>query len=53
MWYCLRDPKLWKNPEEFRPERLLDAEGKVDHSQVENILPFSVGKTRFLRGELK
>ncbi|OQV25803.1 Cytochrome P450 2J6 [Hypsibius exemplaris] len=43
-WYCMRDPKLWTERDTFRPERLLDESGRVDHSLAENITPFSVGK---------
>ncbi|XP_055330940.1 cytochrome P450 2B4-like [Paramacrobiotus metropolitanus] len=43
-WYCMKDPKLWSNPEKFQPERLLTNNGKVDHLKTENIMPFSVGK---------
>lgn len=31
MWAICRDPEIWKNPQEFRPERFLDeTEGLVD-----------------------
>ncbi|GAU88495.1 hypothetical protein RvY_01183-2 [Ramazzottius varieornatus] len=43
-WYCMRDPKLWEDRDAFKPERLLKADGRVDHSLTENIAPFSVGK---------
>ena len=35
------DPKLWDKPEEFRPERWLDSEGKV--KKHDTLIPFSVG----------
>lgn len=35
------DPKLWGDPENFRPERFLDAEGHV--IKPEYLIPFSTG----------
>ena len=37
------DPKLWANPEEFRPERFLDDSGQL--RQLEHYMPFGLGKT--------
>ncbi|XWS52324.1 hypothetical protein CRYUN_Cryun11dG0058000 [Craigia yunnanensis] len=47
-WWLANNPKWWKNPEEFRPERFLDEEsgtdavagGKVDF----RYLPFGMGR---------
>ncbi|MBA0753723.1 hypothetical protein Gogos_020780 [Gossypium gossypioides] len=48
-WWLANNPKWWKNPEEFRPERFLEEEhgtdaavagGKVDF----RFLPFGVGR---------
>nr|AGI92302.1 cytochrome P450 CYP18A1 [Laodelphax striatellus] len=36
------DPTLWEEPEKFKPERLLGAEGKVHKPQY--FLPFGVGR---------
>lgn len=36
------DPKLWDMPEEFRPRRFIDAEGKV--KKPEFFMPFGVGR---------
>jgi trans-cinnamate 4-monooxygenase len=29
-WFLANDPKKWKNPEEFHPERFLEEEAKVE-----------------------
>lgn len=36
------DPNLWDSPEEFRPSRFLNSEGKV--TKPEYFLPFGVGR---------
>lgn len=36
------DPTLWEKPEEFRPARFIDAEGKV--RKPEYFIPFGVGR---------
>jgi 26-hydroxylase len=40
------DPTLWDKPEEFRPTRFLNDEGKV--TKPEYFIPFGVGKFHFL-----
>jgi len=35
------DPKVWKDPEIFRPERFLDSDGQVIGR--ESVIPFSLG----------
>ncbi|GAV05746.1 hypothetical protein RvY_15827 [Ramazzottius varieornatus] len=37
-----RDPKLWEEPNEFRPERFLDKSGKLFEPPY--FMPFSIGK---------
>lgn len=41
IWAVHRDPECWGDPEVFRPERFLNAEGKVQ--KPEYFIPFSVG----------
>ncbi|KAF8692299.1 hypothetical protein HU200_039908 [Digitaria exilis] len=44
-WLIHRDPKLWEAPEEFRPERFLDA-GMVTAAVTMPMLPFGLGRRR-------
>ena len=39
------NPDLWDDPEEFRPERFIDADGKI--SKPPYFIPFSIGKSNF------
>ncbi|ESO84051.1 hypothetical protein LOTGIDRAFT_155365 [Lottia gigantea] len=44
----LKDPEAWKNPEEFKPERFLNSEGKI--VKPDQFIPFFLGK-RVCMGE--
>nr|AHL83550.1 C4H [Morus alba var. multicaulis] len=44
-WWLANDPANWKNPEEFRPERFLQEEAKVEANGNDfRYLPFGVGR---------
>ncbi|XP_052206824.1 trans-cinnamate 4-monooxygenase [Diospyros lotus] len=44
-WWLANNPDHWKNPEEFRPERFLQEEAKVEASGNDfRYLPFGVGR---------
>jgi cytochrome P450 len=38
--------KEWRNANEFKPERFLDSEGKLNKGKVESVLSFSAGRRR-------
>ncbi|CAG7826688.1 unnamed protein product, partial [Allacma fusca] len=40
--YIHHDPKIWGDPEIFRPERFIDSEGKIQKKEC--LIPFSIGK---------
>ncbi len=42
LWNIFRDPSLWPEPEKFKPERFLNAEGKA--VKPEELIPFSTGE---------
>ena len=44
------NPDLWEDPEEFKPERFIDAEGKL--SKPQHFIPFSIGKVLLLKSTL-
>ncbi|XP_038076158.1 cytochrome P450 2J6-like [Patiria miniata] len=48
LWRINRDPKLWPEPEKFKPERFLNDEGKA--FKPEEFIPFGVGR-RICLGE--
>ena len=46
LWALHHDPEFWKDPEEFRPERFLDASGEVvpaNHPNRKHLMPFGAG----------
>ncbi|KAH7667471.1 Trans-cinnamate 4-monooxygenase protein [Dioscorea alata] len=44
-WWLANNPELWKNPEEFRPERFFEEEAKVEANGNDfRYLPFGVGR---------
>nr|AMQ23614.1 cinnamic acid 4-hydroxylase 1 [Silene littorea] len=44
-WWLANNPAHWKNPEEFRPERFLEEESKVEANGNDfRYLPFGVGR---------
>ncbi|GBN35263.1 Cytochrome P450 2U1 [Araneus ventricosus] len=43
LWALHRDPNYWDNPEKFRPERFLTADGTKLIKQPQSYAPFSVG----------
>ncbi|XP_043723676.1 trans-cinnamate 4-monooxygenase [Telopea speciosissima] len=44
-WHLANNPDQWKNPEQFRPERFLEEEAKVEANGNDfRYLPFGVGR---------
>lgn len=43
LYYIHHDPKVWGDPENFRPERFLSPDGKV-FKKHEALMPFSTGR---------
>ena len=48
LWAIHMDPHVFAEPEEFRPERFLDSDGKF--FKPEGFVPFQCGKVEVLRG---
>ena len=48
MWAVHNDPKLWDEPNKFKPERHLDSDGNFIKSK--HVIPFSIGP-RYCVGE--
>jgi len=47
VWHIHRDPKIWGDPENFRPERFLSPDGKI-FTKPEAVLAFSIGRRQCL-----
>ncbi|GIX68767.1 vitamin D 25-hydroxylase [Caerostris extrusa] len=45
------DPKYWKDPEVFRPERFLNKDGSLISHKLDSYVPFSIGR-RICPGEM-
>lgn len=43
-WGIARDSNLWEDPEVFRPERFLNAEGEIESAVTINAIPFGTGE---------
>ncbi len=41
IWAAHNDPDVWSEPDQFKPERFLDENGKLRHR--EELIPFSIG----------
>ena len=47
LWHSHFNPSVWSEPRQFRPERFLDAAGKL--SVPEHLIPFGVGQSKLER----
>ncbi|KAJ7319206.1 hypothetical protein OS493_036369 [Desmophyllum pertusum] len=44
LWSLHHDPAIWDEPDDFRPERFLDEDGKFVPPRADRFLPFSAGR---------
>ncbi|KAG8195598.1 hypothetical protein JTE90_017896 [Oedothorax gibbosus] len=51
IWAIHNDPKYWKNPEKFEPERFILEDGKSVNLKPDSYVPFSFGR-RMCPGEM-
>ena len=49
---CHKDPKYWREPEKFIPERFIDENEKFK-PQKESFMPFGIGKIVYVITMLK
>ncbi|XP_022095813.1 cytochrome P450 2J6-like [Acanthaster planci] len=42
LWAVARDPNVWQEPDQFKPERFLNKKGEA--VQADELIPFSVGR---------
>ncbi|KAM3924308.1 cytochrome P450 1A1 [Leptodactylus fuscus] len=47
-WQVNHDPKLWKDPYNFCPERFLNEDGSSNKIEAEKVMTFGLGKRRCL-----
>ncbi|XP_072175007.1 cytochrome P450 2U1-like [Diadema setosum] len=47
-WAINRDPNVWTDPDEFKPDRFLDDAGKVDRGSRDAIVVFGEGRRKCL-----
>ncbi|XP_066268072.1 cytochrome P450 2U1-like [Branchiostoma lanceolatum] len=47
LWSALKDPTIWDEPDQFKPERFLDNQGQ--YTKNDAFIPFSIGR-RFCLG---
>ncbi|XP_078683598.1 cytochrome P450 2U1-like [Branchiostoma floridae x Branchiostoma belcheri] len=50
LWSVLRDPSLWEEPDQFKPERFLDNQGQ--YIKKDAFIPFSIGRRSCLGAQL-
>ncbi|XP_019631423.1 PREDICTED: cytochrome P450 2U1-like [Branchiostoma belcheri] len=50
LWSVLRDPGLWEEPDQFKPERFLDNQGQCVKKDA--FIPFSIGRRYCLGTQL-
>ena len=44
LYYMMRDPDYWQDPEDFKPERFIGEDGKI--IKEERFIPYGVGTSR-------
>ncbi|CAH1799703.1 unnamed protein product [Owenia fusiformis] len=46
LWSINRSEELWRNPDQFNPDRFIDKDGDLIRSKMDLVKPFSYGKRR-------
>ena len=44
LWSLHHDPEVWEDPDEFRPQRFVDVDGKFMPPKADHFYPFSAGR---------
>ena len=44
IWHMTHDPAVWEDPYEFKPERFLDEEGRLNDKKIAEVPAFGIGK---------